>query len=420
MKKSVLLFPHSYPFRNGEEGPFIEPEIPFLLDNFQLKIIPLRNKGNRKSGIKDLIVDESLSEAIDRKGYRNWKDPKAFVNPIFWKELLRKTPLLTAWTFKRLLGHISSAQIVRAWIEEKISKLEIDVNNSIFYTYWFDIATTGISMVKRQQGNRNLFLVTRLHGYDLYYEQNSFSYIPMRSWNIPFLNAFFFVSQVGRKFFLQYFPKEESKCFFAPLGMPDYKIQSQPSSDGVFRIVSCSYFAPVKRVSLIIEVLKLLEKMDPGQNYFWYHIGDGLQMNECKSLAEKCFTGRVKFKFLGYLPRKDIFDYYGNNKLDLFITLSESEGRPVSVVEAISVGLPVLATSVGGTPEIVNEKNGILVEKNVSPAKVALEILRLRQDKNKLLQMRKESRKIWLATSTTDNSSQFVTFLKQLENKAHS
>jgi len=45
----------------------------------------------------------------------------------------------------------------------------------------------------------------------------------------------------------------------------------------------------------------------------------------------------------------------------LFINVSETEGIPVSIMEAQSAGIPVLATNVGGTSEIVDQENGFLV-----------------------------------------------------------
>ena len=50
---------------------------------------------------------------------------------------------------------------------------------------------------------------------------------------------------------------------------------------------------------------------------------------------------------------------------DYFINLSDSEGIPVSIMEAMSVGLPVIARDVGGNNEIVNSNVGCLLEKNM-------------------------------------------------------
>ena len=50
------------------------------------------------------------------------------------------------------------------------------------------------------------------------------------------------------------------------------------------------------------------------------------------------------------------------NISDAFILPSYTEGLPVSILEAISYGLSILSTPVGGIPEVVNESNGILFE----------------------------------------------------------
>ena len=46
---------------------------------------------------------------------------------------------------------------------------------------------------------------------------------------------------------------------------------------------------------------------------------------------------------------------------DAFVLASNNEGLPVAVMEALALGLPIVATDVGGVPEAVNESNGVLV-----------------------------------------------------------
>jgi glycosyltransferase involved in cell wall biosynthesis len=64
--------------------------------------------------------------------------------------------------------------------------------------------------------------------------------------------------------------------------------------------------------------------------------------------------------FLGY--QENIADYY--QVLDLLVLPSLSEGLPNAVLEAMSFGIPVLATSVGGVPEIIQNGNGMMVPPN--------------------------------------------------------
>ena len=57
-------------------------------------------------------------------------------------------------------------------------------------------------------------------------------------------------------------------------------------------------------------------------------------------------------------------NYYNTYEIDLFVNLSTIEGVPVSIMEAQSSGIPVLATDVGSSKEIVDDDNGFLIPKD--------------------------------------------------------
>jgi len=77
-------------------------------------------------------------------------------------------------------------------------------------------------------------------------------------------------------------------------------------------------------------------------------------------------------KFYGDIPRNEISDFY--SKLDLFVSASRNETFGIVLIEAMSCGLPVIATKCGGPQEIVTEENGILIDKdNVQELAEAIE-----------------------------------------------
>ena len=72
-------------------------------------------------------------------------------------------------------------------------------------------------------------------------------------------------------------------------------------------------------------------------------------------------------------------DYYSSHPIDLFVNVSETEGVPVSIMEAFSYSIPCFATDVGGTGEIVNRSNGHLAHKNFACRELADSIISIRE-----------------------------------------
>jgi len=69
-----------------------------------------------------------------------------------------------------------------------------------------------------------------------------------------------------------------------------------------------------------------------------------------------------------------IMEFYNTNNVDLLINTSSSEGIPVSIMEAQSFGIPVIATDTGGTAEIITKETGILLPVDFDIAGLARKI----------------------------------------------
>ncbi|MBI4014456.1 MAG: glycosyltransferase family 4 protein [Candidatus Aenigmarchaeota archaeon] len=87
---------------------------------------------------------------------------------------------------------------------------------------------------------------------------------------------------------------------------------------------------------------------------------------------------------LGKMGNEDAKKYY--SAADCFLLTSRSEGMPTVLVEALSSGLPVIATKVGGVPDVVDHRVGFLIEQD--PTKAAALINRLAKEKATLDDMR--------------------------------
>ena len=98
---------------------------------------------------------------------------------------------------------------------------------------------------------------------------------------------------------------------------------------------------------------------------------------------------------------------------DLFVSSTEG-GVPVVLQEAASVGLPLVATDVGGVREIVSEANGLLLASNPSVAEIVsgLKTATVEADAQERMQLRSESRKVWENYFSAENNH--VAFAKYL------
>ena len=162
------------------------------------------------------------------------------------------------------------------------------------------------------------------------------------------------------------------------------------NSQDVFTLVSCSDMVPVKRLHLIVEILMRLDF-----TLEWIHFGEGELSTELTAESKRV-PQYISVQFKGYVENQEIMGFYRSHPVNLFINVSESEGLPVSMMEAISFGIPVLATDVGGVSEIVNEETGILVPKDFDPATVADTIDQFRKDKKNTPEFRNQVRKYWM------------------------
>ena len=107
-------------------------------------------------------------------------------------------------------------------------------------------------------------------------------------------------------------------------------------------------------------------------------------------------SGRVKF--LGEWPRDKTPEFY--KAIDIFTLPSETEGLPLTVIEAMFSGLPVVATSVGGIPEeVVEGRTGYLVEPKDSVG-LAEAILKLLENKQLAIKIGSDGRRIALENFT--------------------
>jgi glycosyltransferase involved in cell wall biosynthesis len=127
---------------------------------------------------------------------------------------------------------------------------------------------------------------------------------------------------------------------------------------------------PIKNHHLFLEAAALVAREDPAARFVI--VGDGTLRPALERQAQE--TGIAdRVIFTGW--RRDLPGIYAD--LDVLAVTSNNEGTPVSAIEAMAAGCPVVATHVGGLPDLIREgETGYLVPPGDAPA-VATALLRV-------------------------------------------
>lgn len=150
---------------------------------------------------------------------------------------------------------------------------------------------------------------------------------------------------------------EDIPCIYNGIDIDIFKYSNDiKKNNESINLINIGTLYHVKNHELLIEAFYEVQKNYP--NITLEIVGDG----ELRSILErkiKKYKLKEKIILKGYLENvsKEL------KKSDIYVMSSNYEGLPLSILEAMACGLPIIATNVGGIPEVVtNNKNGILVD----------------------------------------------------------
>jgi len=201
------------------------------------------------------------------------------------------------------------------------------------------------------------------------------------------LHKMIFVAEKARTNYLNVFPHFNHKAKTVLNGVLPMKTEKHGSH--VVRLSHVGRFVPLKSQHVVIEALEQLPEPIKSQvNLSFYGTGPLLEKNQALAKA-KIPTVEVNFK--GFVTDRN--EIYQNT--DILIVTSETEGLSLAVLEALASGTPVIASNVGGNPELVrNGDNGLLYEYADYTA-LATCIMQLLEDKALYQTYSKESIKLY-------------------------
>lgn len=396
MSACLIMLTNTYPFNGGEY--FIENEIDIVSRHFD-KIMIFALDADKNAPLTrsipanaSAVITGKYSRKRERAGdligavlnipFAGKRDGETDIRKKLFREYFRKR---SERQFKQMLENISTEELK-------------EYDEVIIYSYWLFVPASVAVKLKEhfiKMGVKVKKAVSRAHRYDLYEERNSLKYLPEREYLLKNLDAVFTCSRDGERYLKEKYPAFAEKIFYSPLGTKDHGAVSHNKTDK-FMIVTCSSLNPVKRVWRVADALSLYM----GEKEIkWIHIGgSGKKLRKLENYTGNKLSGKnAAFEFKGQMTNDKVNDFYLSNPPDLFLNVSESEGVPVSIMEAASFGIPVLATDCGGTGEVVeNSVTGKLIPKDFSDSELISEIKNFMfLKKNDIKRMSEAGRSMW-------------------------
>lgn len=170
------------------------------------------------------------------------------------------------------------------------------------------------------------------------------------------------ISDEGEQLLRKYLKGAASKVTTIRNGIPDCDERKRGNAQGALRIIMVARFTKVKEFDVLLRSFATIPRATR-----LILVGDGPTRPSCESLAHELgISNRVEF--LG--SRDEVPSLLAHS--DIFVLASKCEMSPISVLEAMRAGLPIIASDVGSTREMVGEIGVLVPATSVDPLAKAL------------------------------------------------
>lgn len=378
MRDKLILMTSEFPYGSGET--YLEAELPYLAERFKDIIVVPINSNNTVS--RKIPQNVSVSPFLEKKKFsRKAVSLKVHGRALmeFTKEILEHFKLYGIFPrpsmYLQLLEYLEEGSQIKDFIKSLLVKSESASSETVVYSYWSAHSAVAAAQLKKEFPS--LFVVSRAHGWDLYFERGITRYIPFRPFILKTIDKMYPVSGQGAHYLNSKLGfKYQNKIEARYLGVQMQALETTENTRCAdLHLVSCARLVDLKRIHLISDALKnLLKNGDTLPRIHWTHIGGGPLFISLKDEVEEGLDDQqqITYDFKGDLTNEEVLEFYNTYYVDLFLCTSEWEGLPVAIMEAASFSIPIISTDVGGISEIViNGRNGWLVPKTVTGAELA-------------------------------------------------
>ncbi len=213
-----------------------------------------------------------------------------------------------------------------------------------------------------RKSNKDVKIITTLHGTDITLVGLEPSFLPLVKFSIEESDGVTAVSRfLKEKTVTNYNPCKEIEVITNFIDTKLYSpgknthLRNIVAPNGESVMIHTSNFRAVKRVSDTIRILHKVREKVPAKLIL---VGDGPDRSECERLTRELGLN----EHVHFLGKQDALVELLNAS-DIFLMPSQSESFGLSALEAMSCGLPVVSSSVGGLPELVkHNETGYIAE----------------------------------------------------------
>lgn len=399
MKKLYLLLDEWDNDRN-----FVGGELKLMAEKYDVTVVCNSAEEDRYPNVKYVVYKRPGKRKAVSSILRMFFDREA------WEEISRvlKEASRKASKLSETIRFYINADMFR----EFMKKNGFFENDVIYYSYWYFWKCYAVTHeIDKYPDSR---VITRTHEYDLYDYTSPSGYQPFKEPMDVKLSYIIFIAEHGRDYYLRKYDRKAcDKYRLYHLGTPLPSVSGKYGTTGVcersetLTIVSCSAVIERKRVFRIVEALGMINRI----SIRWTHFGTGDQDLYLRQLCDEKLKEKsnISYDLKGYVKNEELHAFYASNKIDVFVTASSSEGNPVSVMEALSYGIPIIAPAVCNFPNMITDC-GILVSGECRAEELAEAVMMIAEMPDEdIRKLRNNARRCWEENfNAEENNIRFV------------
>lgn len=392
------LFTANYPTGFGES--FLNNELPHLAAEFEeVCIYPYAKKESIQQAFKGEQKVVYHSDEKQETAIRLSDKILIFrILLIEWLGCSNKSYFLRH--IRTFFATLKKAMVLANWIGKQGLN-----EQDVYYSFWMNEWALALAILRKKGKPFNF--VFRVNGYDIYDERHPGNYLPFRYFVYSQALRIIPLSETSANY-VKNKTKFSAKVKHSYFGTKDFGEVDQKERER-FTVFTCSSAIPLKRLDKIARVLGHLDfELD------WVHHGDGATIAEVEKELQK-------HKHIRFRHSKKVEDYYQVLEMqkrlapDIFINLSTTEGLPITLMEAISFGTPILVNEVGSCVEFIRPFTGIMVGVDETEEIIAKKIAKFSTSRERY--SREDIKAFWRTNFSAENNyKNFASELKQTFN----